>query len=166
MRIDVVTWCYVFHNFLTLSSLLFITVTQPTEVASSSHLIRTAGISILQINSRVSYKEYKRHDFPTLKQNNLCSTIKTPRFSFYSSVPCAGPSPGFSSSGAKNQKGGPHFKNTVLDVCSNQEPKREMGGTDFKWGGPGTTGPPAGDGPGLAACTGWDIALRTFLICL
>ena len=41
-----------------------------------------------------------------------------------------------------------------------------MGGTDFKWGGPGTTGPPAGDGPGLAACTGWDIALRTFLICL
>jgi len=22
-----------------------------------------------------------------------------------------------------------------------------MGGTDFKWGGPGTTGPPAGDGP-------------------
>jgi len=25
--------------------------------------------------------------------------------------------------------------------------KREMGGTDFKWGGPGTTGPPAGDGP-------------------
>jgi len=23
-----------------------------------------------------------------------------------------------------------------------------MGGTDFKWG-PGTTGPPAGDGPGV-----------------
>jgi len=25
--------------------------------------------------------------------------------------------------------------------------KHEMGGTDFKWGGPGTTGLPAGDGP-------------------
>jgi len=37
--------------------------------------------------------------------------------------------------GAKNQKGGPHFLNTLLDVCSNQGPKREMGCTDFKWGG-------------------------------
>jgi len=43
---------------------------------------------------------------------------------------------------AKNQKGGPHFKNTVLDVCSNRWAKREMGGTDFKWRGPGTTAPP------------------------
>jgi len=60
----------------------------------------------------------------------------------------AGPSPGFSSRGspksrrgqkaegwAKNQKGGLHFKNTALDVCSNQEAKREMGGS-------GTTKPP------------------------
>ena len=31
--------------------------------------------------------------------------------------------------------GGPHFKNTVLDVCSNQGAKREMRGTDFKLGG-------------------------------
>jgi len=37
--------------------------------------------------------------------------------------------------GAKNQKGGSHFKNTVLDVCSNRCAKREMGGTHFKWGG-------------------------------
>jgi len=48
--------------------------------------------------------------------------------------------------GVKNQKGS-HFKSTVLDVCSNQGAKREMGRTDFKWGA-GTTGPPAGDGPG------------------
>jgi len=48
--------------------------------------------------------------------------------------------------GAKNQKGEPIFKNTVLDVCSNRWTKREMGGTDFKWG-PGTTAPPTGDGP-------------------
>jgi len=60
-----------------------------------------------------------------------------------------GPSPGFSSRGdqkpegrAKNQKGGPHFKNTVLDVCSNQGTKREMGGHRFQMGGPGTTDPP------------------------
>jgi len=33
------------------------------------------------------------------------------------------------------KKEGPHFKNTVLDICSNQGAKREMGGTDFKWGG-------------------------------
>jgi len=26
-------------------------------------------------------------------------------------------------------------------------PNVTWGGTDFKWGGPGTTGPPAGDGP-------------------
>ena len=36
--------------------------------------------------------------------------------------------------GTKKQKVGPHFKNTVLDVCSNWGAKREMGGTDFKWG--------------------------------
>jgi len=53
----------------------------------------------------------------------------------------SGLSPGFScrgglkpKRGAKNQKGRPHFKNTVLDVCSNRGAKREMGATDFKWG--------------------------------
>jgi len=30
--------------------------------------------------------------------------------------------------GAKNQKGGPHFKNTILDVCSKRGAIREMGG--------------------------------------
>jgi len=34
-----------------------------------------------------------------------------------------------------------------LDVCSNGGAKREMGGTPISNGGPGTTGPPAGDGP-------------------
>jgi len=43
--------------------------------------------------------------------------------------------------GAKNQKRGPHLKNTIQDACSNQGAKREMRG-------PGTTGPSAGDGPG------------------
>ena len=37
--------------------------------------------------------------------------------------------------GAKNQKRGPHFQNTVLDVCSNQRAKREMGGHRFQMGG-------------------------------
>ena len=60
----------------------------------------------------------------------------------------SGPSPGDSSGGAKNQKGGPHFKNAVLDVCSSQRAKREMGGHIFQMGGLDTTGPPAGDVPG------------------
>jgi len=51
--------------------------------------------------------------------------------------------------GTKNQKGGEHFKNTVLDVCSNQVAKREMGGHRFQMWGPGTTGLPAGDGSAL-----------------
>jgi len=51
--------------------------------------------------------------------------------------------------GAKNQKGRPHFKNTVLDVGSNQGAKREWGGTDFKWGAEHHW-PPAGDIPDTA----------------
>ena len=49
--------------------------------------------------------------------------------------------------GVKNQKEGPHFQNKVLDVCSNRGAKRVMGGHWFQMGGPGTTGPPAGDDP-------------------
>jgi len=49
--------------------------------------------------------------------------------------------------GSKTRRG-PHFKNTVLEACSNRGAKREMGGTDLKWG-PGTTAPPAGDGPAV-----------------
>jgi len=30
--------------------------------------------------------------------------------------------------GGQKPEGRPHFKNTVLDVCSNQGAKREMGG--------------------------------------
>ena len=44
--------------------------------------------------------------------------------------------------GVKTRREGLHFKNTVLDVCSNRGAKREMGG-------PGTTAPPAGDGPAV-----------------
>jgi len=47
---------------------------------------------------------------------------------------------------AKNQKGGPHFENTALDVWSNQGPNVKWGITDFKWGA-GHHWPPAGDGP-------------------
>jgi len=52
----------------------------------------------------------------------------------------SGPSPGYSSRGGQKTEAGAHLKNTALDVCSNPGAKREMGG-------PGTTGPPAGDGP-------------------
>jgi len=43
--------------------------------------------------------------------------------------------------GPKNKRrgqkpeGGPHFENTVLDVCSNMGAKREMGGHIFQMGG-------------------------------
>jgi len=40
-----------------------------------------------------------------------------------------------------------HLKNTVLDVCSNRGAKREMGGTDFKWGDRAPLAPSASDGP-------------------
>ena len=58
-----------------------------------------------------------------------------------------GLSPGFSSREGQKPEGGPHFENTVLDVCSNRWAKREMGGHRFQMGGPDTTGPPADDGP-------------------
>jgi len=66
---------------------------------------------------------------------------------------CAGPSSGFSSrggqkpdGGAKNQKGGHIFKILYWMYGATRGP-------NVKWraqtanGGPGTTGPPAGDGP-------------------
>jgi len=53
--------------------------------------------------------------------------------------------------GGKNQKGGPHFKNTVLDVCSNRGAKREMGGHRFQMGGPGITAPPRWRRPACGA---------------
>jgi len=37
---------------------------------------------------------------------------------------------------------GPHFKNTVVDVCSNQGAKREMGGAPISNGGVGHHWPP------------------------
>jgi len=46
--------------------------------------------------------------------------------------------------GAKNDKEGPNFFNTRLDVCSNRGAKHQMGEQVLN-GGPGTTGPPAGD---------------------
>jgi len=61
--------------------------------------------------------------------------------------------------GAKNQKVGPHFQNTVLDVCSNQGSKREMGGHQFQMGGRAPLAPSAGDGLGVSA----DFKQGTFL---
>jgi len=66
-----------------------------------------------------------------------------------SSATLTGPSPGFSSRGGaknkkrgQNQKGGPHFYNAVLDVCSNRGAKREMGGHRFQMGGRAPLAPP------------------------
>jgi len=58
----------------------------------------------------------------------------------------SGPSPGCSSRGAKNQKGGHIFKIQYWMYAA-------TGGPNVKWGapisngGPGTTAPPAGEGP-------------------
>ena len=86
---------------------------------------------------------------------HLCSLGKRePRGRSVSEVSsCAGPSSGFSSrggqkpdGGAKNQKGGHIFKILYWMYGATRGP-------NVKWraqtanGGPGTTGPPAGDGP-------------------
>ena len=42
----------------------------------------------------------------------------------------------------KKTEGGPHFKNTVLNVCRNQWAKREMGGHRFQMGGRAPLAPP------------------------
>jgi len=42
--------------------------------------------------------------------------------------------------GPKTRRG-PHFQNTVLDICSNQLAKSEMGGHRFQMGGPVTLPP-------------------------
>jgi len=61
--------------------------------------------------------------WPLLRNNNMATNLRRCSWSYGGT----GPSPGFSSSGgqkpegaAKKQKGGPQFKNTVLDVCSNR----------------------------------------------
>jgi len=57
-----------------------------------------------------------------------------------------GPSPGFRSRGAKNQKGGPHFKIQHW-ICVATGGQTWNGGAPILNGGPGTTAPPAGDDP-------------------
>jgi len=52
--------------------------------------------------------------------------------------------------GAKNHGRGPHFLNTILDVCTNRGAKHEWG-TGFKWGA-GCHWPPTGGGPGMKPC--------------
>jgi len=59
---------------------------------------------------------------PTLVALNVTQDVST----------YAGPSPGFRSRGAKNRKGGAHFKKKILDVCSNWGAKHKIGVTDFK----------------------------------
>ena len=56
------------------------------------------------------------------------------------------PVAGISQHGESKTERGPHFLNTILDVCSNR-------GLNMKWGaqilngGTGTTAPPTGDNP-------------------
>jgi len=54
----------------------------------------------------------------------------------------SGPWPGFSSKGAKNQKGGYIFK--ILDwmYAATRGPNVKWEGTDFKWGGRAPLAPP------------------------
>jgi len=64
----------------------------------------------------------------------------------------AGPSPGFSSrggqksGGAKNRSGGHIFKIQYWMYVATEGPNVKWGAPILN-GGPGTTGPPAGDGP-------------------
>jgi len=52
-----------------------------------------------------------------------------------------GPSLGFRNRRGQKPQGGPHFLNTILDVCRNWGAKHEMGHTHFKMCGANTTGP-------------------------
>jgi len=61
-----------------------------------------------------------------------------------------GPPPGRSSRGGQKPEGGPHFKNTVLDVGSNRWAKSEIGGHRFQMGGRAPLPPPAGDDPAIS----------------
>ena len=72
----------------------------------------------------------------------------------YVSALLAGPSPGFSSRGgqkpergAKNQKGGGTFLKYSVGCMQQPVGQTWNGGHRFQMGGPGTTGPPAGDNP-------------------
>jgi len=63
-------------------------------------------------------------------------------------VGAAGPSPRFSSrGGTKNQKGGHILKILYWMYAAARGPNVKWGGHRFQMGGPGTTAPPAGDGP-------------------
>jgi len=58
---------------------------------------------------------------------------------------------------------GPHFKNTVLDVCGNRGAKREMGGHRFQMGGRASLLPPLattciGGGGNATACPCFDLS--------
>jgi len=77
-----------------------------------------------------------RYRFCTFSLRNSTPTLST------------GPSPGFSSRGAKNQKEGPetrragHIKKDSIGCMQKWGSKREMGGHPISNGEPGTTAPP------------------------
>jgi len=78
-----------------------------------------------------------------------CSSIVTCVYSGSLCIVCTWPVARIEQQGGvKNQKKGPntrrgpHFKNTVLDVCSNQGAKREMGGHRFQMEGQAPLAPP------------------------
>jgi len=69
-----------------------------------------------------------------------------------------GPSPGFSSRGDKNQKGGHIFIIQYWMYAATEGHRFQMGWHRFQMGGPGTTGLPAGDGPA------WPSKTRCFIL--
>ena len=92
---------------------------------------------------------------PVAIQSQTARSLRPFRHSTqYTVLILAGPSPGCSSRGGKNQKEGPKTRRGghvfKYSIGCMQQPVGQAwngGGTDFKRG-PGTTGPPAGDGPG------------------
>jgi len=78
-------------------------------------------------------------------------------FQHHKNAPCYGQD--LAARGAKKQKEWPknrgwsHFYNTVLDVCSNQGAKREMGGHRFQMGGRAPLPPPLATALVTAAVT-------------
>jgi len=76
----------------------------------------------------------------------------------------AGLSPGFSSRGAKNQKGGHIFKILYWMHAATRGPNVKCGGTDFKWGERAPVVPPLATA--LSICSMPELPEKNFCDCL
>ena len=87
------------------------------------------------------------HVYSNLRKHTIGFFVKSFGERRTNMVLTAGPSPGFSSRGAKNQEepkpeGGPILKIQYWMYAATEGPNVKWGGTDFKWGGRAPLAPP------------------------